>query len=300
MIGTFGTIEEDIGADAEGLTHEQRFGVRDDSDPRFSDLQWRSGRDLLLLEIGPAGVDTSVTLPPRPKRVTGNRLWVPLRNDDEQAVGPIYQVGVEASGPLLRVRAETTVRFVSEMTVVVGEVRAETTVRFVSEMTVVVGERRAVVLGQIDGLDPSSRRQLEKVIQRSKRDGLSSQVLFPERTGALRSPSLPPAATTILATIEREPLGTSHVLPYQRRGATSLVNLLEERGMIRVFPSGQIVANSRYQELCDALDDPNVEYDSRRAATIWKTSVGMAAALLDQLARDGMVDKVSARNYKVN
>ena len=280
MIGEFGTIEEDIGADAEGLTHEQRFGVRGGDDPRFCELRWRSGRDLLLLEIAPAGVDTNVTLPPRPKRVTGTKLWLPVRDDDEQAVGPIYQVGVEVSGPLLRARAEMTVRFVSEM-------------------TVVVGERRAVVLGRIDGLDPSRRRQLEKMIQRSKGEGLRSQVLFPERAGVLRSPALPPAAKTILATIEREPLGASHVLPYQRRGATSLVELLEERGMIRILPSGQIVSDSRYQELCDALADPDAEYDPRGAATIWRTSVGMAAALFDLLARDGMVDKVSARNYKV-
>ena len=217
---------------------------------------------------------------------------MPVGDDDERAIGPVYRVGVRVSGSLIRVRAAETVRFIPEM-------------------TVIVGTQRFCLLGKLDGLDPSSRRQLGKMIQRSHGADLKSQALFPEPVRALRSepPSwphpepvtgaLPPAAKTILATIEGEPLGNSHVVTFQRRGAAGLLSLLEERGLIRLLPSGQIVAASRYQELCDTLVDFEQEFNPRQAAKLWNASVGMAGALLDQLARDRLVDKVSARYYKV-
>ena len=291
MIGTFGVIPEDVGPADEDLTHEQRFGVRSDGDPRLRGLQWQAGRDLLLVDSTAAKKNISARLPPRPKRVTDERLWIPL-SDDDTVVGPVYRVGVRVSGPLVRVTAERLVRFVPEMTIVVGTDRYR-------------------ILGRLDGLDPSRLRWLEKMIQGSPGETLRSGTLFPEPAPDRRSepPSgpylepvtgaLPPAAKTILATIEREALGNSHVVTFQRRGAAALLNLLEERGLIRVLPSGQIVSASRYQKLCDTLVDLEVEFSPRQAAKLWNASVGMASALLDQLARDRMVDKVSGRYYKV-
>lgn len=176
--------------------------------------------------------------------------------------------------------------------------------RFVPEMMVVVGKLRYRVLGGLGGLDPSRLRRLEKMIQGSRGEALRSLTLFPDPARDLRSEPpanpLPPAARTILATIEQDVPGGSHVVTFERRGAAPLLGLLEERGLIRILPSGQIVSVPRYQELYDALVESGLEPDSREAAKLWNTSIGMAGALLDQLARDGMVDKVSARYYKVN
>ena len=289
MVGTFGVFPEELGPGAEDLTHEQRFGARSDGDPRLRKLHWRSGRDLLLVDSTAGKTDISARLPPRPKRVTDERLWIPISGDDQRVAGPIYRVGVRDSGPLIRVRAEKTVRFVPEM-------------------TVVVGNHRFRILGGLDGLDPSRLRRLEKMIQGSRGEALKSQALFPEPAGAVRSEPqsepqsepLPPAARTILATIERDVLGGSHVVTFERRGAAPLLGLLEERGLIRILPSGQIISASRYQELCDTLVESALELDPKQAAKLWNASVGMAGALLDQLVRDGVVDKVSARYYKVN
>ncbi|MEE8440689.1 MAG: hypothetical protein V3S41_03135 [Spirochaetia bacterium] len=281
MVGTFGEIPEEVGPGAEDLSHEQRFGDRSRGDRRFRELHWESGRDLLLVDNIHAKTDTNARLPPRPKRANDERLWIPISDDDVRVVGPIYRVGVRDSGPLIRVRAEKTVHFVPDM-------------------TVVVGKHRSRILGRLDGLDPSRRRRLEKLIQGSHGEALKSSVLFPEFAGAVRSDSLPPAARTILATIERGVLGDSHVVTFQRRGAASLLGLLEERGLIRILSSGQIISASRYQELCDTLVGSELELDPRQAAKLWNASVGMAGALLAQLVRDGMVDKVSARYYKVN
>ena len=292
MIGMFGVIPEDIGPGDEGLSHEQRFGARGDGDPRLRALKWRSGRDLLLVDVVHPGTDTSTPLPPRPRRMTDERLWMPIGDDDERVVGPIYRVGVRVSGSLIRARAAEVVRFIPEM-------------------TVVVGTQRFCILGSLDGLAPSRLRRLEKMIQGSQGMALKSQVLFPEPVRARRSEpplgphpepatsALPPAAKTILATIEGEALGNSHVVTFQRRGAAGLLNLLEERGLIRILASGQIVSASRYQELCDTLGDLELEFNRRQAAKLWNASVGMADALLDQLARDRMVDKVPGRYYKV-
>ncbi|MCK4515868.1 MAG: hypothetical protein KAU31_11450 [Spirochaetaceae bacterium] len=288
MVGAVGVIPEDVGPGAEDLSHDQRFGVQNDGDPRLQELHWRSGRDLLLVDVTSPGTDTSTLLPPRPKRVTDERLWIPVSDDDERVVGPIYRVGVRVSDPLIRVRAAEVVHFIPEM-------------------TVIVGIRRFRILGRLDGLDPSRRRQLEKMIQGSHGTALKSQALFPEPARASRSEppsepssgSLPPAARTILAAIEGEALGNSHVVAFQRRGAAALLSLLEKRGLIRILPSGQIVSASRYQELCDTLGDLELEFNRRQAAKLWNASVGMAGALLDQLARDRMVDKVSSRYYKV-
>lgn len=280
MIGTFGVIPEDVGSGDEELSHEQRFGARSDGDRRLQTLHWRSGRDLLLVDVVPPGPETNTMLPPRPKRVTDERLWIPVGVDGERVTGPVYRVGVRVSGSLIRVRAAETVRFIPDM-------------------TVIVGTQPFCILGKLDGLDPSRRRQLGKMIQRSQGGALKSQALFPEPVRNPRSDSLPPAARTILATIEGGALGNSHVVTFQRRGASGLLSLLEERGMIRILPSGQIVSASRYQELCDTLVDLELEFDRRQAAKLWNASVGMAGALLDQLARDRMVDKISGHYYKV-
>ncbi len=291
MIGTFGVILEEIDPGGEDYTHEQRFGARSGGDPLLRGLQWQAGRDLLLVDSTAAKTGISSRLPPRPKRVTDERLWIPV-SDDDTVVGPVYRVGVRVSGPLVRVRAERVVRFVPEM-------------------TIVVGTERYRILGRLDGLDPSRLRRLEKMIQGARGETLRSGTLFPEPAPVRRSepPSgphpepatgaLPPAAKTILATIGREALGNSHVVTFQRRGAAALLNLLEERGLIRVLPSGQIVSASRYQGLCDTLVDLEAEFSPRQAAELWNASVGMAGALLDQLAGDGLVDKVSGRYYKV-
>ncbi|MEE8440356.1 MAG: hypothetical protein V3S41_01445 [Spirochaetia bacterium] len=287
MIGTFGVILEEIGPGGEDFSHEQRFGARSDGDPRLRELHWQAGRDLLLVDSTPTKTDVNARLPPRPKRVTDERLWIPVGDDDDNIVGPVYRVGVRISEPLIRVRVDKRMRFVPEMTVVVGKFRYR-------------------ILGKLDGLDSSSRRRLEKMIQGSHGEALQSPVLFPESTRAARSEprsepqtdSLPPAARTILTTINREALGESHVVTFQRRGAASLLGLLEERGLIRILPSGQIVSASRYEAVCDTLIKSELELDSRGAAKLWNTSVGMAGALLDQLVRDGLVDKVSARYYK--
>lgn len=286
-------IPEETGPGVEDLSHEQRFGARSDGDSRLRAFDWRSGRDLLLIDITSTTTSANAKLPPRPKRVTDERLWIPISDDDDRVIGPIYRVGVRDSGLLVRVRAEKTVRFVSEM-------------------TVVVGKRRFRILGGLDGLDPSRLRRLEKMIQGSHGEALKSLTLFPEPAGAMRlepqsepqlepqSEPLPPAARTILATIERDVPGSSHVVTFERRGAAPLLGLLEERGLIRILPSGQIISASLYQEFRDTLVESGLELDSKQAAKLWNASVGMAGALLDQLARDGTVDKVSARYYKVN
>lgn len=294
MVGTFGVIREDVGPGGEDLTHDQRFGVRSDGDPRLRGLHWQAGRELLLVDSAVAKIPVGVELPSRPKRVTDETLWIPVgdNDDDDRIIGPVYRVGVRMSGALIRIRVEKALQFVSEM-------------------SVVVGEKRYRVLGKLDGLDPSRLRRLEKMIQGSDRESLRSLSLFPESTGTERSgpysepqlhpprESLPPAAGTILTTIERGVLGSSHVLTFQRRGAASLVNLLEDRGLIRILPSGQIISVSRYEAAFRTMVDSELELDPRGAAQLWETSVGMAGALLDQLAGDGLVEKVSARNYRV-
>jgi hypothetical protein len=292
MVGTFGVIHEEIGPGSEDFTHDQRFGARSDGDPRIRGLHWQAGRDLLLVDLTTTKGSIGARLPLRPKRVTDERLWIPVGDDDDTAVGPVYRVGVRVSGRLLRVRVEKMMRFLPEMTVVVGEYRHR-------------------ILGKLDGLDPSRLRRLEKMIQGSDLEALEAAALFPEPTGTarseprseplpeFRSESLPPAARTILATIERGVLGSSHVLAFQRRGAASLVGLLKDRGLILILPSGQIVSASWYKAMSDTLSDWELELDSKTAAKQWNTSVGMAGALLDQLAGDGLVEKVSARNYKV-
>jgi hypothetical protein len=282
MIGSFGIIPESIGAGAEDLSHRQRFGSRG-GDPRLREFHWQRGRDLLLVDITSAEAETHANLPSRPKRLTEEQLWIPVSDTETRIVGPIYRIGSRAVGSLIRIRAETDVYFLPDL-------------------FVVLAARRARVLGAIDGLDPSRRRQMEKVIRSSRACDLNPATLFPEPPGTTPPVTsvdgLPPAAKTILTTIEQSLLGTSHVLSFQRRGAGGLVNLLENRGLIRVLPSGQIIASARYVQLRETLSDPELDFDPKQLSKLWGTSTGMAGALLDSFALDGMLDRVSARHYK--
>ena len=282
MVGSFGVIGEDVGADAGDLTHRQRFGARG-RDPRLRKLRWQSGRDVLLVQSTHSESDTNATLPPRPRRLADERLWIPVSDADSRVVGPTYRIGSQVVGSLIRIRAEKDVQFLPDL-------------------VVIVGSRRARVLGAIDSLDPSGRRQLEKVISVSRESDLDGRALFPGIPGDPGTDppmgGLPPAAKTILTTIEQDMLGTSHVLSFQRRGAGGLVNLLEDRGLIRVLPSGQIISSGRYRELRETLAEPGLSLDPSHASKLWGTSVGMAGALLDAYALDGMIERVSARHYE--
>lgn len=266
MVGIFGTIDEKVEGRRD-LSHADRFGR-----PPFTSLPWRAGRDLLLLDADP-GRDRVDGVPRRPMHRTDAELWFPA-HDAGGVVGPVHPVGVRAAGPLIRCRAAAPVRFVP------GALAR-------------LGELRTFVLLELDGLDPSRVRHLARVLAGA--EGLTPEALA--RVMAVRlgrdvdaAGQLPPAARTILRQVAGSPLGTHHERAYERRGASPLVRLLQERALIVVLPDGQLVDRERLEEMARSLQSSPAEASPQQAAGLWRTSVGMARALLKQMRTEGLLD----------
>lgn len=278
-------IEESVSPGDSQMSHDERFFRAASSEVR--ELPWRTGRELLLCDdatiVEPHG---RFRLPRSPRSGSRVPLWIPLAGETRPQSGPVYQVVAAGALHLDRVRAESSVHYLPDL-------------------IVVLGSRRRRVLGSLDRLNPSALRHLERSLGKAVLRASAAELFPTDDVPDATTESLPPAARTILDTIQDAATGTVHVASFEKRGAGPLISLLEQGGHITVFRSGLIISRSTEEKLrlllqsqADAPDGRD-HIDPRTAAALWQCSVGLARELLEDFARQGLLDRQAGGKYKM-